>query len=127
MLDRGRVWHVPARLDTGAMHEAAQALVGNHDFTTFRAAECQANSPIRTLETFTVSRQGEMVVVITKARSFLHSQVRSMVGSLVEVGRGRESTNWIGEILAAADRTRCGPVAPADGLYLTGVSYEPLK
>jgi tRNA pseudouridine38-40 synthase len=126
-LDRTRAWRLAAPLDAGLMHEAAQALVGRHDFTTFRDANCQADTPVKTLTSISVARQGEEIAVRTSARSFLHRQVRSMVGSLVEVGRGRESVGWIAEILAAKDRTKCGPVAPADGLYLTGVSYEPLK
>ena len=126
-LDRTRAWRLAAPLDAGLMHEAAQALVGRHDFTTFRDANCQADTPVKTLTSISVARQGEEIAVRTSARSFLHRQVRSMVGSLVEVGRGRESVGWIAEILAAKDRTKCSPVAPADGLYLTGVSYEPLK
>ena len=126
-LDRTRAWRLAAPLDAGLMHEAAQALVGRHDFTTFRDANCQADTPVKTLTSISVARQGEEIAVRTSARSFLHRQVRSMVGSLVEVGRGRESVGWIAEILAAKDRTKCGPVAPADGLYLTGVSYEPSK
>jgi tRNA pseudouridine38-40 synthase len=126
-LERNRAWRLAAPLDAALMHEAAQALVGRHDFTTFRDANCQADTPVKTLREISVERHDDEIQVRTSARSFLHRQVRSMVGSLVEVGRGRESTNWIAEILAAADRTRCGPVAPADGLYLTGVSYEPLQ
>ncbi len=126
-LDRKRAWRLAAPLDAAIMHEAAQALVGRHDFTTFRDANCQADTPVKTLTSLSVERHGEEIAVRTSARSFLHRQVRSMVGSLVEVGRGRESVGWIAEILAAADRTMCGPVAPADGLYLTAVSYEPLK
>lgn len=126
-LDRTRAWRLAAPLDATLMHEAAQALVGRHDFTTFRDANCQADTPVKTLTAITVARHGEEIAVRTSARSFLHRQVRSMVGSLVEVGRGRESVGWIAEILKAKDRTKCGPVAPADGLYLTGVSYEPLK
>lgn len=122
-LDKGRAWRVVVDLDAEAMHAAAQALVGRHDFTTFRDANCQADTPVKTLREISVVRQGQVIEVRTSARSFLHRQVRSMVGSLVEVGRRRESVGWIGEILAAKDRTRCGPVAPADGLYLVGVSY----
>lgn len=122
-LDDGRVWHVPVTLDADAMHAAAQLIVGKHDFTTFRASECQANSPIRTLEQFNVSRQAEMIVVTARARSFLHSQVRSMVGSLKLVGEGRWSPRDFRAALDAAERARCGPLAPPDGLYLTGVSY----
>ena len=122
-LDAGKVWHVPVALDADAMHAAAQLILGRHDFTTFRASECQANSPIRTLEQFDVSRQSDMIVVTAKARSFLHSQVRSMVGSLKLVGDGKWSPREFRAALDAADRARCGPLAPPDGLYLTRVSY----
>ncbi|MDP3495455.1 MAG: tRNA pseudouridine(38-40) synthase TruA [Hyphomonadaceae bacterium] len=125
-LDRGRAWRVAVDLDAEAMNAAAQAFVGRHDFTTFRDANCQADTPVKTLKSISVERVGQVIQIRTSARSFLHRQVRSMVGSLMEVGRGRESVGWIGEILAAADRTKCGPVAPADGLYLVGVSYEAL-
>jgi tRNA pseudouridine38-40 synthase len=124
-LDRGRAWRVPQKLDHSAMHDAAQALVGRHDFTTFRDSQCQADTPVKTLDSIFVTRTGEEISIRTTARSFLHRQVRSMVGSLVEVGRHKESVRWIGEILKAADRTMCGPVAPPDGLYLASVSYEP--
>lgn len=122
-LDDGKVWHVPVELDADAMHAAAQLILGKHDFSTFRAAECQANSPIRTLELFSVSRQAEMIVVTARARSFLHSQVRSMVGSLKLVGDGKWQPRDFRSALDAAERARCGPLAPPDGLYLTGVSY----
>ena len=122
-LEAGRVWHVPVVLDADAMHAAAKLILGRHDFTTFRASECQANSPIRTLEQFDVSRQAEMIVVTAKARSFLHSQVRSMVGSLKLVGDGKWHPRDFRAALDAVDRARCGPLAPPDGLYLTGVSY----
>ncbi len=122
-LDAGKVWHVLVELDADVMHAAAQLILGRHDFTTFRASECQANSPIRTLEQFDVSRQSDMIVVTAKARSFLHSQVRSMVGSLKLVGDGKWSPRDFRAALDAADRARCGPLAPPDGLYLTGVSY----
>jgi len=122
-LDDGRVWHVPVALDADAMHAAAQLILGLHDFSTFRAAECQANSPIRTLDRFDVSRQAEMIVVTASARSFLHSQVRSMVGSLKLVGDGKWQPRQFRAALDAADRSRCGPLAPSDGLYLTAVSY----
>jgi tRNA pseudouridine38-40 synthase len=126
-LERGRAWRVATPLDAEAMHEAAQPLIGRHDFTTFRDSNCQADTPVKTLDSISVVREGEAIVVRTTARSFLHRQVRSMVGSLVEVGRGREQVGWIADILKAADRTRCGPVAPADGLYLVSVGYEPRK
>jgi tRNA pseudouridine38-40 synthase len=122
-LDRGRVWHVPYGLDAAAMAEAAQAFLGEHDFTTFRAAECQANSPVRTLERCAVSRQGAEIVIETSARSFLHHQVRSMVGALLPVGRGRWARADIARILAAADRNLCPGLAPPEGLYLTAVDY----
>jgi tRNA pseudouridine38-40 synthase len=122
-LDAGKAWRIPQRLEADAMHAAAQHLVGKHDFTTFRDAECQAESPVKTLDALVVSRVGAEIQITARARSFLHRQVRSMVGSLVEVGRGRWATGDIARILAAADRTACGPVAPPDGLYLTKVDY----
>lgn len=122
-LEEGRVWHVAVPLDAAAMHAAAQLILGRHDFTTFRASECQANSPIRTLERLEVSRQGEMVVVAARAQSFLHSQVRSMVGSLKLVGEGRWTPVQFRGALDARSRAACGPLAPPDGLYLTGVDY----
>jgi len=122
-LEMDRVWHVAVPLDADAMHAAAQLILGRHDFTTFRAAECQANSPIRTLDTFSVSRQGEHVVIYAKARSFLHSQVRSMVGSLKLVGEGKWSPADFRAALDARSRPACGPLAPPEGLYLTQVDY----
>lgn len=122
-LDAGRVWHVPVPLDAEAMHAAAQALVGNHDFTTFRAAECQAKSPVKTLDRLDVSRQLDLVIVTAGARSFLHHQVRSMVGSLKLVGEGKWGARDLREALDARDRSRCGMIAPSDGLYLTSVDY----
>jgi tRNA pseudouridine38-40 synthase len=122
-LDRGRAWRVPQTLDADAMHAAAQHLVGRHDFTTFRDAQCQADSPVKTLDMISVSRVGAEVHVLCRARSFLHRQVRSMTGSLVEVGRGKWATGEIARILAAEDRAACGPVAPPDGLYLLRVEY----
>jgi len=123
-LERGRVWHVKKPLDAPAMHAAAQALVGRHDFTTFRDAACQSASPVKTLDKARVWREGEEVRLAFTARSFLHRQVRSMVGSLVEVGVGRWSAADLADALAAADRARCGPVAPARGLCLMSVDYE---
>lgn len=122
-LDRGRVWHVRKPLDAVAMHDAAQALTGHHDFTTFRDMQCQARSPMKTLDVAEVRREGEEVHVTFASRSFLHRQVRSMVGTLAEVGIGRWTRADLVAALEARDRTACGPVAPADGLYLTGVGY----
>lgn len=122
-LERGHVWHVTHDLDAGAMHHAAQALVGYHDFTTFRATECQAKSPMKTLDVLDVARAGEEIHIHAHARSFLHNQVRSMVGTLKLVGEGKWSAKDVAEALAAVDRSRCGPVAPPDGLYLTKVDY----
>jgi tRNA pseudouridine38-40 synthase len=120
---RGRAWRVKARLDIGAMQEAAKALIGRHDFTTFRDAQCQANSPVRTLDRLDVGHDGDHIVFEVSALSFLHRQVRSMVGSLVDVGTGRWSSADLKAALDAADRSRCGQVAPAHGLYLTRVDY----
>ncbi len=122
-LERGRAWRVKPDLDARAMHEAAQALVGRHDFSTFRDAQCQAKSPIRTLDRLDVSRDGDEIHIEASALSFLHRQVRSMVGSLVEVGVGRSSAGDLKAALDAADRSRCGPVAPAFGLTLARVDY----
>ncbi len=122
-LDVNRAWRVPRPLDTAAMHAAAQLLIGRHDFTTFRAAECQAKSPVKTLDTLDVARDGDDVRVITSARSFLHHQVRSMVGSLVHVGEGKWSAADLAAALAARDRAACGQVAPPHGLYLVRVEY----
>jgi len=122
-LEAGRAWRVPRPLETDIMHKAAQRLVGKHDFTTFRSTECQAKSPVKTLDVLSVERNGEDVAVTAIARSFLHNQVRSMVGSLVAVGEGKWSTDDLGKALEARDRTACGPVAPPDGLYLMKVDY----
>lgn len=122
-LDKGRVWWVAQRLDVEAMHAAAQALVGQHDFTTFRASECQAKSPVRTLDRLDVSREGDEIAIRASARSFLHNQVRSMAGTLKKVGDGKWPVHAVAEALAARDRTRSGPVAPPDGLYLVRVDY----
>jgi tRNA pseudouridine38-40 synthase len=121
--DLGQAWRVPRVLDAGAMHGAAQRLVGRHDFTTFRAAECQANSPVKTLDRLDVVREGEDVNVTASARSFLHHQVRSMVGSLIMVGVGQWSADELAKALDARDRSACGQVAPPDGLYLMKVDY----
>lgn len=122
-VDRGLAWRVPMQLDASAMDRAAKALIGQHDFSTFRDAECQAKSPVRTLDKIDVARYGEGLEVIVEARSFLHRQVRSIVGSLVEIGRGAKTEDWIAEILEARHRPACGPVAPADGLFLERVEY----
>jgi tRNA pseudouridine38-40 synthase len=122
-LDRGRVWHVRKPLDAAAMRDAAQVLLGRHDFTTFRDLACQAKSPVKTLDTAEVARNGEEVGFRFAARSFLHRQVRSMVGSLVEVGVGRWSPEAFRAAFEARDRRACGPVAPASGLYLVDVKY----
>jgi tRNA pseudouridine38-40 synthase len=122
-LDRGRVWHVARPLDAEAMHASAQLLVGHHDFTTFRSVQCQAKSPEKTLERLDVQRQGDEIAIYASARSFLHNQVRSMVGSLKMVGEGKWRTRDMERALAARDRTACGPVAPPEGLTLLRVDY----
>jgi tRNA pseudouridine38-40 synthase len=122
-LERARAWRVPRRLDVQAMNAAAQKLVGKHDFTTFRSTECQARSPVKTLDQLDVLREGDEVRVATSARSFLHNQVRSMVGTLVLVGDGKWSAADLAAALAARDRAACGPVAPPEGLYLVRVNY----
>jgi tRNA pseudouridine38-40 synthase len=127
--DKGKLWRVGVPLDAQAMHDGAQVLLGTHDFTTFRDGKCQAKSPIKTLDRFDIDRVegmgGSEIRATIAARSFLHRQVRSMMGSVAEIGRG----NWTGAdlraALDAADRTACGPVAPGDGLYLTKVLYKP--
>ena len=122
-LDKGQAWLVMRALDASAMHEAAQLMLGWHDFSTFRDSECQASSPWRTLERMDVTRNGDHIDICVAARSFLHRQVRSMVGSLEHVGSGKWSADDLVAALDAADRTRCGQVAPADGLYLMQVDY----
>jgi tRNA pseudouridine38-40 synthase len=122
-LERGRAWRVSRRLDAEAMHEAAQRLVGKHDFTTFRSTECQAKSPEKTLDRLDVSRFGDEIQITAVARSFLHNQVRSMVGSLEVVGNGKWQAADLARALAARDRSACGPVAPPEGLYLVRVDY----
>jgi tRNA pseudouridine38-40 synthase len=121
----GRVWHVPEPLDLAAMAAGAALLVGRHDFTSFRAAACQAKSPLRTLDRLDIWREGELVVIEAEARSFLHHQVRNMVGTLAEVGRGVRPPADIARILAARDRRAAGPTAPAAGLCLMAVRYPP--
>jgi tRNA pseudouridine38-40 synthase len=122
-LDLGRTWRVPRPLDSNAMQVAAQRLLGKHDFTTFRSTECQAKSPLKTLDRLDVTRDGDALRVTASARSFLQHQVRSMVGSLVHVGEGKWSADDLGKALAARDRTTCGQVAPPHGLYLVRVDY----
>lgn len=124
VLDRNRVWWLTAPLDAEAMADAARAFIGRHDFTTFRAAQCQAKSPVKSLDRFDVTREGAEIVCRVSARSFLHNQVRSMVGSLKLVGEGKWQPGDIAKALAARDRTACGPVAPAAGLYLERVDYD---
>jgi len=119
----GRVWHLPAPLDAEAMHAAAQTLLGRHDFSSFRAAACQAKSPLRTLDRLDVRRDGDFIDVIAEARSFLHHQVRNMVGTLKLVGDASWPVARVASALAACNRSAAGPTAPADGLCLTAVSY----
>ncbi len=123
-LDRGRAWFVPQRLDEQAMHEAAQALVGTHDFTSFRASYCQAKSPVRVLHRLDVQRHGDVIEVTAKGISFLHHQVRNMVGTLRLVGEGKWNSEDVARALAARDRKASGPTAPPEGLYLTEVRYD---
>jgi tRNA pseudouridine38-40 synthase len=122
-IDKNKVWHIPQKLNHEAMHEAAQYLVGMHDFTTFRAAECQSKSPVKTLERLDVSRYGEEIEIVAEARSFLHHQVRSMAGTLRLVGEGKWKPLQVKHALEAKDRSACGPVAPPSGLYLVNVRY----
>jgi tRNA pseudouridine38-40 synthase len=122
-IDRNRVWWLPIPLDADVMQEAAQILVGRHDFTTFRAAGCQAKSPVRTLDRLEVAAAGHEIRIAASARSFLHNQVRSMVGCLKLVGEGKWSSGELTRALEVRDRTACGPVAPAAGLYLVKVDY----
>jgi len=122
-LEAGLAWRVGYDLDVGAMREAAAALIGRHDFTTFRSAQCQAASPVKTLEVLEIERDGQEVCLRLEARSFLHNQVRSLVGTLDRVGSGKWPPARVAAALAARDRGECGPVAPPDGLYLTAVDY----
>lgn len=122
-----RAWHVGQPLDERAMQDGAAYLVGRHDFTTFRSAECQAASPLKTLDAVTVSRLGEVIEISASARSFLHNQVRSMVGSLKLVGEGKWLPIDVKRALEARDRSACGPVAPPHGLYLLRVDYAEPK
>jgi tRNA pseudouridine38-40 synthase len=122
-LELGRAWHVARPLDAGAMHRAAQALVGRHDFTTFRSAHCQAKDPVKTLDLLDVRREGDLVLIEAAARSFLHHQVRSMVGTLALVGFGQWRVGQIAEALAARDRQALGLNAPPEGLYFLAATY----
>jgi tRNA pseudouridine38-40 synthase len=122
-LEAGKVWHVSPKLDAEAMHAAAQFLVGQHDFTTFRAAECQAQSPVKTLDRLDVSQRGEEIHIEASARSFLHHQIRSFAGTLKLVGEGKWQPREVKKALDARDRAACGPVAPPEGLYLVRVDY----
>ncbi len=124
VLGRGRAWHVDHPLDVAAMQAAAQSLVGTHDFTSFRASSCQAKSPIRTLDMLNVTQDGEVITILADARSFLHHQVRNMVGTLKLVGAGKWPASRVAEALAGRHRAAGGPTAPPDGLYLTGVRYD---
>jgi tRNA pseudouridine38-40 synthase len=122
-LEDGRVWHVSPRLDVDAMHAAAQFLIGTHDFTTFRAAECQSPSPVKTLDRLDVSQRADEIHIEASARSFLHHQIRSFAGTLKLVGEGNWTPLDVKKALEARDRTACGPVSPPDGLYLVKVDY----
>ena len=121
--ERGRAWRIAKPLDISAMQAAAQRLIGRHDFTTFRNVECQAKSPVKTLDQLDVHRRADDVQVMASARSFLHSQVRSMVGALALVGEGKWTVDDVSVALAKRDRAACAPVAPPDGLYLARVEY----
>ncbi len=123
VLERDRVWWLTVDLSDGAMADAAQTLVGHHDFTTFRASQCQARSPMKTIDAFSVVRLGELIEIKVSARSFLHNQVRSMVGTLKLVGEGKWTVSDVTRALAQRHRSACGPVAPAQGLYLSQVDY----
>jgi tRNA pseudouridine38-40 synthase len=123
-IERDRAWHVAPTLDANAMHEAAQLLLGRHDFTTFRDSLCQAKSPVKTLDRLDVVRLGEAIEITAAARSFLHHQVRNMVGTLKLVGAGKWSASDVAAALAACDRRAGGPTAPAEGLYLVEVRYS---
>ncbi len=122
-IDRGRIWHIPFELDVEPMHQAAQTLLGHHDFTSFRAASCQAKSPMRTLDELSVFKVGEEIHLKVRARSFLHHQVRNMTGTLVEVGKGKWQIGDVRRALDACSRASAGPTAPPDGLYFMCVRY----
>ncbi|QRM54045.1 tRNA pseudouridine(38-40) synthase TruA [Sinorhizobium sp. BG8] len=122
-LEANRAWFVTRALDHEAMHAAAQVLVGRHDFTTFRAAQCQANSPVRTIDRLDVTRSGDCIEIRATAQSFLHNQIRSFAGTLKLAGEGKWSVDDVRRALEARDRKACGPVAPPDGLYFMQVDY----
>jgi tRNA pseudouridine38-40 synthase len=122
-LEANRIWWVPTPLDAARMHQAAQSLIGKHDFSSFRAAACQADSPVKTLDELAVTRDGDVISVVARARSFLHHQVRNMVGTLRLVGSGQWAVEDVAKALAACDRSAGGPTAPAEGLYLMHVRY----
>ena len=122
-LERGRVWAVSCDLDVAAMEAGAAYLIGKHDFTSFRAAQCQAASPVKTLDRLHFEHEENGLGLVVEARSFLHHQVRNITGTLVEVGRGKWQPEQVGGVLAARDRAAAGPTAPAEGLYLTRVDY----
>ena len=124
-IEAGRLWHVKRRLEADAMHEAAQMLLGKHDFSAFRAASCQAKSALRTLDRLDVARFGEEVVITAEARSFLHHQVRNLVGTLVEVGFGRRPVTWPRQLLEGRDRGKAGQTAPPEGLVFRFARYAP--
>ncbi|MDK4740716.1 tRNA pseudouridine synthase A [Rhizobium sp. CNPSo 3464] len=123
-LEAGRAWWVPKDMDHEVMHAAAQTLVGRHDFTTFRSAHCQANSPVRTLDRLDVTRNGELIEIRATAQSFLHNQIRSFAGTLKLAGEGKWTVDDVRAALDARDRKACGPVAPPDGLYFMQVDYR---
>jgi tRNA pseudouridine38-40 synthase len=123
-LEAGRAWWVPKDMDHEVMHAAAQTLVGRHDFTTFRSAHCQANSPVRTLDRLDVTRNGELIEIRATAQSFLHNQIRSFAGTLKLAGEGKWTPDDVRTALDAKDRKACGPVAPPDGLYFVQVDYR---
>ncbi len=122
-LEKNRAWWVPKALDAGAMHEAAQRLVGQHDFTSFRSVHCQAASPVRTLDRLDVSRTGDLIEIRATAQSFLHNQIRSFAGTLKLAGEGKWTADDVQAVLEARDRKACGPVAPPEGLYFLQVDY----
>lgn len=123
-LDAGRVWHIPHMLDAAAMHCAAMGLLGRHDFSAYRAASCQATSPVRTMERLAVRREGEEIIIEAEARSFLHHQIRNLAGTLAEVGKGRRPVAWPRAVLDSRDRAQAGQTAPPDGLCFLWVRYD---